>query len=170
MEKLKDLVDKKLFTLTILPKLSNKISYTEYSKQTYNHISNELDLSINENLIFTSHFTDHLILIHPDTNKTFLIFTIHYTKENTIFYVKKFLDYNDDDCEKFFNEYNKLDYTDFTKITKKEFRNMIKILCDNLMICGHKLWSNSYYNKLECPLCIYENKELIINKLKKMNS
>ena len=37
MEKLKKIVDKKLFTPTILPKLSEGITYTEYGKNIYNN-------------------------------------------------------------------------------------------------------------------------------------
>lgn len=166
MNKLKDLVNEKLFNPKNLPKINNDITLKNYSLQNYKNIIQKIDDSYKENKIINNHFIDYIIFIHPDTNKSFLLFTIHYYQKKRNIYIHEFLDYDDIECKKFIdNDENYIVY--FTnkilnnksiKLNNNEFNSILKILCNKLMICGDKLWTNYHYNSKECPFCVYNNK------------
>lgn len=94
--------------------------------------------------------------MHPDTNKSFLLFSIHTYKKTENIYINKFTGYNDNDYEEFINNENKIkDIINLSKIqlNENEFYLILKILFNKLMISGDKIWTNFYYSNNNCPFC-----------------
>jgi hypothetical protein len=177
MNLLNKLLDKKYFNPKILPKLNNENkNFYEYAHNNYKRIIDSLEFSYKDNIIFNNHFIEYTAFIHPDTNKSFLLFATHYypsnDKKNIIKnrYIYKFLNYDNDQINEFIENQKNFNYKKFIKLKKGEFNLILQILCNKLMICGDYMWSNSFYSIEECPFCLHKiEKKLFITTLQQIN-